>query len=401
MTTRIEILDGPAEGAARVLARNASLRIASSPPEDGGPAWVLPASAEGRDGAALVRGEGKRVLVVCEGGDVRVGAAPLTVGEEVALTAGDRFGVGGHQLRLRASAPDPAGASVSSILADVTPGGEAATGVLPGRTGEDWLTGLTGRMAAAPPPSEAASPAGGRFGAPSSGAVLPDDWLSEPARDDAGASDRVEQVAADRVPVDLSSSPPARAGRAAGNGLGQAAKDLARAAGVRGAAADVAPETQIANAGAALRELIGAIRAIERSCDALLADLEVSDPARPVTAPPVLEAAAILGDRNGQVAMSLASRIEGIRRVHDVVLEAIVAQFDAAQAALDPVSVEAETDRRGGLLAMISPPRARWRTYLSRWTPEDGPAPLSRDALRAILRARLAGDALPEPEDPS
>ena len=401
MTLCVEIADGPAEGATRILSAGGALRLAARPPADGAAAWVLP-GAEG-DGECLLRDVGGQVRVTAAAGEVRADGATLAEGQDAVLSPGGTFSVAGRAIRLRHAETAPAGASISAILADVTPGGEAATGPLPGRTGEDFLSGLTGAQripSPAPPPTPfaAATAPSPLPGGP--GTVLPDDWLSEPSREDAGGSDRIEQIAADRVPVDLSPADPVAIAPEPDDRLDRAVRDLARAAGMRAAPEDVPAETQIANAGAALRDLIATISAMEATCEALFAELDLSDPGRTPGGAPVLDAAAILGDRTGQVAIALSTRLDAIRAAQDAVLDVSVAQLVTAGDALDPDAIEADMRRRGGWLARVSPARARWRSYLSRIAPAGKDGPLSLAALRVSLRNRLS-NGLPPSEDES
>ena len=392
MTLRLEIAEGPAAGAARVLPEG-PFRIATHSDGTGAPAWILPGPAEGPpSGAVVARRDGAAVLRA-EEGEVAIDGAPLPPGAEAPLGPGAALAVGPHRLAVRAEAhardAHRARATISGILSDVTPGGDAAEGLLPGRSGEDWLGELTGgaRRDALPE----MGPGFGGESLPAGRAVLPDDWLSEPARDEAPGDDRVEQIAVHRLPADLGTAPPEPVlPPDDGAALARAARDLHRAAGLAEGEADVPPETQIANAGAALRLLLDAAARLERGLVTALADLDLEPPGG-VASPAALDLGAILGDRSGQTAIALSARLDAIGAMQGAVAGALGDHAGEARLALDPASVEAEVASAGGLSARLAPGRARWALYRRRYAPEGRPAPLSREALRAAVERGLEG----------
>ena len=409
MSLRLEIADGPAAGAARVLPEGA-FRIATHADGTGAAAWILPSPPAAEPAApagAVVLRQGGGAVLRAEEGEVTLDGAPVAPGAEAPIGPGVTLTVGPHRLLARAEAPardaHRAPATVSAILSDVTPGGEAAEGLLPGRSGEDWLGELTGgtpRRDALPDfaPSSASAPlAAGR-------ALLPDDWLSEPARGGAREDDRVEQIAVHRLPADVgaaaSASKPAPAAPERGPALAQAARDLHRAAGLAEGEGEAPPETQIANAGAALRLLLDAVAGLERGLGDVLADLDLERPDGGAS-DASLDPGAILSDRSGQTAIALAARLDAIAQVQAAVTGAMGRHASEARLALDPASVEAEAASTGGLRARLAPARARWALYRRRFAPEGRPAPLSREALAAAVARRLEGRADTPPLGPA
>ena len=406
MTLRLEIAEGPAAGAARVLPEGA-FRIATHADGTGAPGWVLPRPAGDEPGppaGAVVARRGGATVLRAEEGEVTLDGASLAPGAEAPMGPGAALTVGPHRLLARAEAPARDAhrppATVSAILSDVTPGGEAAEGLLPGRTGEDWLGELTGARTRDALPEMAPDV----MPAPTARAVLPDDWLSEPAR--AGSRDdaRLEQVAVHRLPADMgrASRPPEAATEAPDQGaaLARAARDLHRAAGLAEGDGDVPPETQIANAGAALRLLLDAVAGMERGLLDVLGELDLDRP-EGAGSPAALDAGAILSDRTGQTAMALASRLESIAVVQAAIAGAMRVHATEARLALDPASVEAEAASAGGLGARLAPSRARWALYRRRYAPEGRPAPLSREALAAAVARRLEGRVETPPLGPA
>jgi type VI secretion system protein ImpI len=389
VTLRLEIAEGPSAGAARVLPEG-PFRVATHPDGTGTPGWVLPSGAgdAAPAGAVLARRGGGTVLRV-EEGEVALDGAPVPPGAEVPIGPGVTLAVGSHRLltRTEGAARDAhrAPATVSAILSDVTPGGEAAEGLLPGRTGEDWLGELTGRAPRDALPDPVAAPL------PTGRAVLPEDWLSEPARDGSGGEARLEQVPIHALPADVGvvrapDAPPTDDGPA----LARAARDLHRAARLAEGERDAPPETQIANAGAALRLLLDAVAGMERGLHEALAELDLEPPDGPPS-PAALDPGAILADRSGQTAIALAARLEAIERVQEALTGALGYHATEARLALDPASVEGEVARTGGIGGRLAPGRARWAAYRRRYAPEDRPAPLSREAITAAVARRLEG----------
>ena len=388
VTMRLEIAEGPVAGAARILPDGA-FRVATRPDGTGSPAWILPAPPGAEAGAAgvvLARRGGGTVMRV-EEGEVTLDGAPVPPGEEVPLGPGVTLTVGPHRLLTRAEASGRDAhrppATVSAILSDVTPGGAAAEGILPGRTGEDWLGELTGRAPREALPDIAPTPL------PTGRTILPEDWLSEPRRDEARGEDRVEQVPVHTLPADVRPEPAAEAPRARPD-LAAIARDLHRAAGLAEGEGDAPPETQIANAGAALRLLLDAVAGMERGLLEALAELDLEHPDGPPS-PAALDPAAILADRSGQTAIALSARLDAVAQVQAALTGAMGYHATEARLALDPASVEAEAASAGGLGARLSPARARWAAYRRRYAPEGRPAPLSREALAAAVARRLEG----------
>ena len=408
MSLRLEIAEGFAAGAARVLPDAGTFRLATAADGTGTPAWILPASPGAEPGppagAVLTRRDGAFVLRA-EEGEVTLDGAPLAAGAEAPIGPGAAVGIGPHRLVARAEAgardAHRAPPTISAILSDVTPGGEGAEGLLPGRSGEDWLGELTGAARRAPSHQLIAEP----MGAPLPGrALLPDDWLSEPARDEARGEARVEQIAAHRLPADVGrAAEPAPEPEAPDHGpaLARAARDLHRAAGLAEGEGDAPPETQIANAGAALRLLLDAVAGLERGLGEVLAELDLERPDGGATSNAALDAGAILSDRSGQTAIALAARLDAVASTQAAILGAMSVHATEARLALDPASVEAEAASGGGLGARLAPGRARWAVLRRRHAPEGRPAPLSREALRAALARRLEGRVETPPIGPA
>ena len=406
MTLRLEIAEGPAAGAARVLPEGA-FRVATHADGTGAPGWVLPRppgdEAAPPAGAVVARRGGATVLRA-EEGEVTLDGAPLAPGAEAPMGPGAAVTVGPHRLLARAEAPERDAhrppATISAILSDVTPGGEAAEGLLPGRTGEDWLGELTGARHRDAPPEMRPEMAPEIVPARASRAVLPDDWLSEPAREEARGDARLEQVALHRLPADVGREPPPPEAPDDGAALARAARDLHRAAGLAEGDGDVPPETQIANAGAALRLLLDAVAGLDRGLLDVLGELDLERP-EGAASPAALDAGAILSDRSGQTAMALAARLDSIATVQAAIAGAMRAHATEARLALDPVSIEAEAASAGGLRARLAPGRARWAAFRRRYAPEGRPAPLSREALAGAVSRRLEGRVETPPVGPA
>ena len=400
-TLTLTLRTGPAAGTARMTDGSRSFTIGTEP----GCTWPLP-PGEGAGGCVAIRRSGDG-FVMEVAGVVAMEGRPLHDGAEVPLHHGGEIAIGAHALSAHVSQAGEAPASggptdafheagmptISGILSDVTPGGDAASGPLPGRTGEEWLDsfrapggkaarpdwdslGAYGEAEAAGDPLDAAAP-----GDPlrAAGKLLPDDW-------DAPASDvgnRIAQAPSDRLSVQLGNAPrEAPAPRGAAD-----ARVLREAAGLYEGEVDAADAVQLANAGAALRTALAGLAEVERAVDRALGDLDLPPrPAGPLDHA-TLDPGAILSDATGEAVLALDRRIDAVTARQAALLEEVLASLAAARDAFDPDTLRAAVAARGGAAARLAPARAAWAEHVRRWS--DEAAPLRPGTLRTALARRI------------
>ncbi|RVV98301.1 hypothetical protein EKE94_05055 [Mesobaculum littorinae] len=458
----LTLRSGAAAGAARMTDGSRPFSVGTAP----GCTWTLPPD----DGAALpsepasiaIRRSGDRFVV--EGsGMVEIGGHPLQDGAEVPLHHGSDLVIGAHRLSVhvsQSSTGDDAGRgptdaffdahqpTISAILSDVSPGGDGASGPLPGRTGEEWLDSLTstgpgssrssrpdwdrlGRFGAAtgpeqggvpradnplpprgahpaprtdtplpdalgpdplgPAPREpdplAARPSGTDPLGSSRGQLLPDDW-NAPVSD---TGNRIAQGAANRQSVSFGDPAPQEP---AARRTGPDARLLREALGLYEGEIDAPDATQLANAGTALATSLGGLAEIERALSRALADLNVPQPLPAAMDHATLDPGSLLSDHRGDTCLALSRRVQAIVARQTALIDSLQADLAAAREMFDPETIRAAVASRGGAAARLSPARAAWDEYCRRRTAED--APLTPAALRRQLAARIDD----QPEDP-
>ena len=201
----VEMIDGPEAGAVRMIDGSVPFVIGTSPDA----LWkISPFEAPAR---LELRRRGGDFAILADG-DVSVEGQSISDGVERTIHHGATVQIAGAILRARIEQDqmgmgridmfaDASATTISSILSDVTPGGENADGILPGRGGEDWLDSVIGGGSARPALPEPSW--GGETqteGGPLilSQPMLPDDW----AADASESANRFEQVGAERQGLD-------------------------------------------------------------------------------------------------------------------------------------------------------------------------------------------------------
>lgn len=262
--------------------------------------------------------------------------------------------------------------TVSSILADVSPGGQTASGILPGRLAEDWLTETgpdAARDAAGAPtgPSLSRNVEIGWNGPPALSdikPVLPDDWNAE-----LDYTNRLEHSAATFVSVPVTR-------RAPRNDDGAVAAE--RSAPTPEPVG--APEPAGAPDPALLTRLEALLVQCEDACAEAFAALDVALPAR-------AEPAEAVGA--GREEALLAGLALLAHRQHGLAA-AIAALLRDASQRLEPRLIEARVDA-----ASRSPPWLRQRSYWQayrRLFSADGKELSVADYFRAVI-VEASGEA--------
>ncbi|NJM84698.1 MAG: hypothetical protein HC844_21720, partial [Tabrizicola sp.] len=288
MRLTLELMTGPETGAARIVDGSRTFSVGNRP----GATWYLSGAGSGAgDGILRIRHERNGFLAEAEG-DVAIEGAPAGDGKSRSIGHGSRFTIAG--IELRATIAQTAGAArrgpgrsgaptVTAILADVTPGGDLAQGLLPGRTGEEWLDELTrdtrpapetdwsevGRYGAAPA-SPLRAPLSADDGRPRLSTYLPEDWDAP-----SDSQNRVTQFRepAGAVPKPFAQVEPDR------SALDPAIRAFLRGADILPEEIDGPIEQQMAGLGELLRALHEAIDRIEMAQSRVMAELETPEEA--------------------------------------------------------------------------------------------------------------------------
>lgn len=403
MILTLELVGGPHAGEARAIDGNMAFSVGT----EHGATWVL----AGAGGAARLDIRLSRDGFVAEaGGQVEIEGQPVADGTVIALAHGSRIGLGDAELRASVEQSGArglgeryaraTGPTVSSILADVTPGGDTASGVLPGRDGETWLESITGPGGAL----RESRYSGYGGGAPRPSPVpdkplatyLPEDWNVPGDR-----QNRLFQAQAASTAIGVGSgrqeAAPVPAPVPAPVAPQMTSDALLKAAGIAPGEIATAPERQLVNAGAALREALSGIARLERSVERLRDDLGL--PLRGATTPVELDPFVILSDEDGLSARSLAARIGALEHAQAALIAGIRAHLSRARALLDPDAVAASVPERRGVFGRLAPGAAEWQAYRAIWAAEKAAdVPLSEAALTQDIEAAETGDEFKEPD---
>ncbi|WP_299969546.1 hypothetical protein [uncultured Roseobacter sp.] len=406
-TLTLTLMTGPAAGTARRTDGTRSFSVGTGPDHS----WVLPADndAPGRDAIVIRRaGEG---FVIESRGTVTLGGHPVGERAEVALHHGAEVMIGAHLLSVGVNQQsssiadggqvdafrDAAQPTISAILADVSPGGEAALGPLPGRTGEEWLDSLTDTAAQRGRSARDWSSIGAYGDTPEAddplmrseprdplsgggGRSLPDDW-NAPTSD---SSNRIAQDASNRQSVRLGRAEAAPTPR---RSQSSDARILREAAGLYDGEVDAPDEIQLANAGTALASTLSALAELERTFGRALGDLDLSPTKGAAAEQAAFDPGAILSDLRGDTCIALARRIAALNTRQAALIDGLLAIIAEARDSFDPDAIAAGVAARGRFRDRLRPGGAAWEEHKRRWA--QNAAPLDPETLRATLAAMI------------
>ncbi|MCO6051762.1 FHA domain-containing protein [Mesorhizobium sp. RP14(2022)] len=271
--------------------------------------------------------------------------------------------------------------SITSILADVAPSGRTATGILPGRLGDDWMNEeveRTPREGRAQPASRASVGWGGPpdTSVLAGGGVLPDDWDTE-----AEAGSRSEHVMATSTRVRLPSVPrspdtnqaPVQAG---GPTADEALDAFLQGLGESGGLVED-PLLFLRRMGAEVHTMREALRSAEREMRELYDDLGEAPPIAPAT--------------------DLATRLTEVRRDRERLVDALRELLRETDK-LDPDALErraaVETAGPPSVRDRLTPALTRMRGIWSLFSKTYRGVSVNGSP-RARFTARLMGTATP------
>lgn len=176
--------------------------------------------------------------------------------------------------------------SISAILADVSPVGRTATGILPGRLGDDWLEGREEKASVEPTETRISRAPIGWGGPPDSrilanGGGLPDDWDTEVT-----TSSRSEHVIATstrvRIPTPARPAETVPVAEAPAHGADDALDAFLRGLGETGEVIED-PLSYLRRMGTELHALRSALREMEREMRELVEELDERPSAPPAS----------------------------------------------------------------------------------------------------------------------
>jgi hypothetical protein len=397
MRLTLELIDGAQSGATRAVDGSTPFAVGTRR----GANWLLP----GGTGPGLVTirrtPEGFRAEAA---GDVSIEGHPIADGTTVTLGHGSRIGIGGLTLAVAltqdvlsdAGSRTPAlgQPTISSILSDVTPGGDGASGPLPGRSAEEWLESVTRSRG---PAARTDWSELGAFGTNSDrpaalpdplakplATYLPDDWDTPSDRMNRVAQAQVSTIAlaVGQAKAEPDNVKPLRPPRDI--------RPLLDAAAVQRGEVEGPPDRQLANAGAALRLALDGIARLETLIARQRTELHLPAPAQSED-PATLNAALILSDVDGLAVQALTARIAALEAAQSAFVEGARDHLSALRQSLDPTSIKAAVASRGGLGDRLAPAARAWAEYRARFGDEarDGASALSDKALARAIGARL------------
>lgn len=411
MHLTLELLDGPDAGAARSVDGSHAFSVGTTP----GVTWAL--SGTGGDAAVTIRRTAGGFEMDVQG-DVSIEHQAITDGTTVPVAHGSLIGIAG--LGLRASLAQPqstpllasavgagSGPTISSILSDITPGGDTAQGPLPGRGGEAWLDQATqdrdqndsradwgslgsyGARPAAPAWQDTATPQTGK----GLSTFLPDDWDTPSDR-----QNRVTQSRAVSSAAGLTRDEPAKI----------KPKSRRQPVAVRAffEAAGLVPEElealdagdlkdQMANAGAALRLMLDAVSELEASHARARSEMDIAPPEAPTHDRTAVDPLMVLADRDGTTLSALRNRIDMLSTSQTGLIDAVSAHLGALSDTLDPAMIKAQVASTGGFGHRIAPAASAWRLYEELWHQR---APLATQTLAQAAATHLSNTRSEEPD---
>lgn len=388
MRVRLELLDGPQSGSARMTDLVRAYTIGT----DAGVSWQLPGDTTQHASVTLYRGASGVDMEAT--GEIAIEGHAINEGQRRAVGHGSQITIAGQTIRISyeqaqlsmESLAENAPPSISSILSDVTPGGGSAAGPLPGRVGEDFLTRerITPRKANFRHIQETKA-----FDAPPSpfedgiAKHLPDDWDApgELADRSAQSSEPTAQtILTQNQPIPTEMPP---------NVAATPDHTLLQAAGVLPQEVQTTHEQQLQNAGTALRQLMDGIGALE---DALLKhchDLGVKPTPTSEAERYAFYPAAILSDQGGNAMRAMTVRIQSILSLQHAICNGSRAVIAKARDQLDPDAIATDKMSRSGFFHRLTPNAAAWAEYCARFHPEALPNPLSEAALAKEIQDQL------------
>lgn len=389
MKLLIEMLEGPEPGEVRVIDGSVPFIIGTVPDA----LWKI--ASPGASARLEIRRRGADFVIIADG-DVSVESQSISDGSERSIHHGATIEIAGALLRTRIE-QDQAGlghsdifadastTTISSILSDVSPGGEAAGGILPGQNADQWLDSLIGGGRAAP--TQTPEPSWGASAAQEepfllTNPTLPSDWASAPTE----SANRFEQAGADRegltVPADQNDTAAQTPDAVQNDAL-----ILRQAAGIFEGEISSSDAIQLQNAGQALKALLQEAAEFQRSIDIMLSDLGVAPAAKNLVDHTAFQPGTALGDETGMSIRALSQRLKAMRLEYSAVFAVLTQTMKTARETFDPNHIRVAVSANYGPAARMQATKTGWKEYRQRWSGDDNP--LTDAKLTADLEDRL------------
>ncbi|MFV0491057.1 MAG: type VI secretion system-associated FHA domain protein [Pseudorhodobacter sp.] len=409
MLLTLELLDGPDAGAARIVDGMHAFSVGTK----AGLNWVLPGASS--EGHVKIRSKSNGFEMDPEG-DVMIENQPIANGVVVRLSHGSIVSIGGISLRVSLSQQGTSrstaglsgltgGPTISSILSDISPGGDTAQGLLPGRGNEEWLSEISHDQKNK---NRAEWGNLGKFGTRDAegrveeneetdqplSAHLPEDWNAPGDR-----QNKVSQSDVSRSSVRLGRKPSKQPKARKDQPVDPALTVFFEALGISAIEQDALLSGNaahiMANAGTALRHLLDATAAIETAQARALSELEIMSSPRTAHSTASINPLMVLGDRDGETQDALQARLAGLADRQAQLIEGVASFVTGLRNALDPDAIAARVASGGGLRKHVVPSLAAWQTYREIWEKD---APLSSESLARVIAAHLSDPSFKESE---
>ena len=419
MSMKLSLTTGPTAGDARMIGSAGAFVVGTY----SGATWVLPRSTEG-DGEVSISTDREGLSATLSRGQATLDGRPLGSNNAYRLGQSSVLRIAGHELRLSGAADTGGGLdavmsggatatspTISSILADVSPGGTTAEGPLPGHSGEDILQELTGSadlkredrpewgqlgayegrapeadpVEPSPLPPVMPTPGAG-------GGFLPDDWdTPDPVAHE--TQDRLEQGQAPTSALSVA-MPGAEASISV---KPDGPLDSSIAAFIRGAGltaeelgGNLPAKMQLF--GEMLRMLLESVTDMEAAQAPLMASAHGAR-APGQDAHHSANATILSAAESPDLAMlALKQRLEEMKASETALMGGVLQFARTARDILHPETILAESRNVGGPKSKVSPEAAAFGVFLSRFAGQtnDGIAPLSSQALTDAIKSVLA-----------
>lgn len=380
MKLKIELTSGPQAGAQREIDGTVPFSIGTKASDS----WYLGGLPQ--EARITIRRDASGFVLEPEGA-VLVEDQPVREAQMLRVGQGSRISLGEAQLRaivcqdevasgVGGSFARPVQPTISAILSDVAPGGETASGPLPGREGEAWLQSLTQTAPKPTPGTPVIAPYGQDTQSPAN-ALLPNDW-NTPATD----SNEVFQAPAPTLAVAVGQE--GRAHAAPAQSAGPTARALLTATGLTAQDVATVNDTTIAtNAGKALGILLDAVVEFERSQQAFCRELDLPCT---ISGTPV-HPGSLLADKDGLALSALQGRLQEAMERQAALLGGVFDALAHARETLDPAAIETFSSTSAGLSGRFRRSAQAWKEYRSRWGDSDL-GPLASKTIAKGVRAR-------------
>ncbi|WP_208354162.1 type VI secretion system-associated FHA domain protein [Pseudaestuariivita rosea] len=380
MSLTLEITGGPYAGQVRVLDGSRPFTVGTMRDCQ----WILPTT--GRDEIKVTVRASTTGFEMTPEGDVSMEGQPLVPEKAIEIGHGSQITIAEHALTARIeqtastawdtrkdefSAP-----TISSILSDVAPGGAGASGPLPGRAGEEWMS--KDPLLPQGDGTVAAIPSANAFGS-----RLPDDWNIPDDR----KNQQMQAPATDQViHINTPKEKPAEVSAPVGHST-DLLKLFVEAAGLSMADITADPEAIMRAAGQTLRAAIEGIEQLEQEAQRFEAELGLNA----LPASDVDRAAAsldvLLGFAGVDTANQIRARANALAGKQRAISMAIDATLLRARQDMAPDSIQTKAAADGGL--PFGKKSQYWDTYIKEWSAED--APLGKDAFRDAYDTATGG----------